>query len=58
MTAKSVKFIFPDDLDELERIAKNLDKMGKDLMESGVYGYGISLRKEAGIIHSIAEGIQ
>lgn len=53
---KAVKFIFPDELEEIERIAKKLDHLSNDLMDAGVCGYALSLKKEAEILRSIAEG--
>lgn len=38
---------------EIELIAEKLEKMGDDLVNSGVQGYGLSLKREASNLRSI-----
>lgn len=46
-TAEFIKEKFLDNLDQLKAIADKLDRMGDDLIEAGVPGYGLSLKNEA-----------
>ena len=42
-----IKERFQDNLDQLKAIADNLERMGNDLLDAGVPGYGLGLKNEA-----------
>lgn len=54
---EDIKFVFTNDIATLKNVAAKLESMSKELAESGVTGYAMSLKAQAMTIKSIIDGM-